>query len=290
MTPDEGVALRASPFRPAHDVRVFVDGAPIDVRGMQTGPGSMRFPAGPADGIATGLRVAAVFRPRTPAACTFLVAGRIAGRIAGRTPRDVCIEIRCTRAVTDAPALDFARFLLDTFDVIPAPIVDLPDNAPNGLRREFRFPGDDLVQAPCGGAQPLPIAAFRPASPLDPRTVPAQARVSTPDAPAAVDAILEVVGHGCSGRIVRLGPDGMLVQTNCVPHDRSLPVAVTFDIATDEGPSTVVCDCRVIDIDDGRTTGLAGVHLHVVRVDEGPFEGLFERYVRRLQRLAATGT
>jgi len=113
---------------------------------------------------------------------------------------------------------------------------------------------------------------------------PLTTRISTRASHAQADfpAELDIGGKRCTGKVLSLGKNGMVVEAPFSPARTHAEVRVEFHVLTRGGRSPIVCSCRVERSTPARNgTGMA-LDLTIESVDEGGEPGLLLRYVRWL--------
>lgn len=101
-------------------------------------------------------------------------------------------------------------------------------------------------------------------------------------APADVKAVMDIAGKRFNVLITHLGTAGMFVRTMLPPTDSVKRADVKFELRVRGGMATIQCRCRVLAVDDGRTTRTPGVDLQIARLDEDGNDGVLKAYVRWL--------
>ncbi len=107
-------------------------------------------------------------------------------------------------------------------------------------------------------------------------------------APAGIDGELVMGDDTQTVRITHLGASSMFVQTGMAPPDSHAVAVVRFSIRTTSEEVPIICQCRVTASDAGADTGIPGVDLEFIRVDEGPEAGILKKFVRWLHFEALT--
>lgn len=107
-------------------------------------------------------------------------------------------------------------------------------------------------------------------------------------APAGIDAELLMGEDVQTVRITHLGATSMFVQTGMAPPDTHSVAVVRFSVRTTAADVPVTCQCRVTAVVSGDETGIPGVDLEFIRVDEGDEDGILKKFVRWLHFEALT--
>jgi len=103
-----------------------------------------------------------------------------------------------------------------------------------------------------------------------------------PKVPAGIGGLLDIAGSSYAVQIAFLGLKSMFVATHVVPVDRSAEVTISFGILTRGGVVQVRSCCRMLEVDDGTTTGTPGIELQMLSVDEAGHPGILKQYVKWL--------
>ena len=107
-------------------------------------------------------------------------------------------------------------------------------------------------------------------------------------APAEIDGELVMGDAVQTVRITHLGASTMFVQTGMAPPETHSVAVVRFTIRTTSEEVPIICQCRVTSTDSGSQTGIPGVDLEIIRVDEGNEAGILTKFVRWLHFEALT--
>lgn len=101
-------------------------------------------------------------------------------------------------------------------------------------------------------------------------------------APAEVKATMDIGGKRVNVLVTHLGTSGMFVRTMLPPREPVKRADIQFELRVRGGMALVKCRCKVLAIDDGRTTRTPGIDLEIARLDEDGHDGVLRAYVRWL--------
>ncbi len=99
---------------------------------------------------------------------------------------------------------------------------------------------------------------------------------------AEVKAVMDIAGKRVNVLITHLGTSGMFVRTMLPPREPVRRADIKFELRVRGGMAQIKCRCKVLAIDDGRTTRTPGIDLEIVRLDEDGNDGVLKAYVRWL--------
>jgi hypothetical protein len=285
-----------------------VDGTRLDAHSQDISSGGIFLKT--EDELSEGAPIALVFKKDPSRTSPIYLTGKIV-RCTEKPTKGVGVE--WVRAVSNGSENELTRFLEDVLHIRNPQISVESVPGQENPRVEFTFPrvaifgeadvrnfhedeeedtadiSDDLRKERKAKVDAREKNAEMPAQPApafnrsrDEGALTRQIKAGELRAIAEVKAVMDIAGKRVNVLITHLGTTGMFVRTMLPPREQVKRADIKFELRVRGGMATVQCRCKVLAVDDGRTTRTPGIDLEIARLDEGGNDGVLRAYVRWL--------
>ncbi len=285
-----------------------VDGTRLDAHSQDISSGGIFLKT--EDDLSQGAPIASVFKNDPSRTSPVYLTGKIV-RCTNTPFKGVGVE--WVKAVSNGPENELTRFLEEVLHIRDPQIYVEAVPGQENPRVEFTFPrvavfGDDDVrnfhedeeeatadisdQLRAERESKIAESGERAAMPSQPSptfnrsrddgALTRQINAGELRAVAEVKAVMDIAGKRVNVLITHLGTNGMFVRTMLPPRDPVKRADVKFELRVRGGMAEIKCRCKVIAIDDGRTSRTPGIDLAIARLDEDGNDGVLKAYVRWL--------